>query len=163
MSLRRLVPNLVIISFLALQVAAGFKLTCPPEVLPALEPLRIACAPELWPFLEYNMYNGAREAGETHHAYDLIAEHRDGTEVLLTAQDAGVSYYDLRGRAIKGLLEGDLRRTTRVLGDALRASPGIVALRLEAQPYFMERDGTVSTLPRETIVRYAVREGELIR
>jgi hypothetical protein len=149
--------------FLALQIAATFKLTCPPKAFPALEPMRVACAPEMWPFLEYNMYNGARQAGETHHAYDLIAEHGDGSEEVLTAERVGLSYYDLRGRAIKGLLQGSVMRTTLVLGGFLERHPHIVALRLEAQPYVLESDGTISSLPRTTITRRVVRAGQVLR
>jgi hypothetical protein len=155
--------NAVIGAFLVLQVAAGFKLTCPPKVLPALEPLRVACAPELWPFLEYNMYNGARQAGEVHHAYDLIAETRDGGEQLLTHEAVGVSYYDLRGRAIKWLLADATAKTTLVLAEFLSQHPDIVALRIEAQPYRIEQDGSLTALPRTTLTHHAVRSGQILR
>ncbi len=157
----RLLPNAIIISFLLLQIAAGLKLTCPPKSLPALEPLRIACAPELWPFLEYNMYNGARQPGEMHHAYELFMEFVDGSEALLTHEQAQISYYDLRGRAIKGLIDGHLVRTTGMLGEFLEQRPEIVALRLEADRYRIEDDGTLSQLPRITVTRHPVSGGKV--
>ncbi len=159
---RRLLPNVVIVVFLGLQVAAGLKVSCPPKAIPALEPLRVACAPELWPFLEYNMYNSARWPGEVHHAYELVAEHADGREEVLSPARIGESYYDLRGRAIKGLIDGSLRRTERTLAAFLAATPSVRALRLEADRYRIEEDGTLTELSRAEIARHEVVDGRVL-
>lgn len=160
---RRLLPNTIIVGFLVLQFATCFKLVCPPKVFEALAPLRVACPPTLYPFLDYNMYNAARHAGEVFHDYRLLAEHGDGRTTALSVDEVGTTRWRLRGVAIDPLLDGDLRDAEITLHHWLRDHPDTVALRLMRTPHRLEDDGTLTELPREEALRVRVRDGRLLR
>lgn len=58
-------PQALIILSLALQALATTRLLCPPRSIAALQPLRVACAPCLWPFTDYPMYSEPHYPGDT--------------------------------------------------------------------------------------------------
>lgn len=159
----RWMPNGIIVAFLALQLAAGLKLVSPPKVLPALAAWRIAPSPMLYPFLEYNMYAGARYAGETLYDRRLVAVHADGHETALTATEAGVTRWALRGLAVEPLLDGNLGRANATLRGWLQAHPDVTGLRIVATPHHLGDDGRVTVLPLVEQARFGVRDGAITR
>jgi hypothetical protein len=63
--LSRIAPQALILLTLALQTVAATRLLCPPRSIAALQPLRVACAPCLWPFTDYPMFSEPHYPGES--------------------------------------------------------------------------------------------------
>ena len=94
----RRAASVAIVSTLVLQFVAGFKLLAPPKSMPELAPLRVAPAPALYPFLDYNMYIAAHSPGEALEERRLYGEFADGSRVRLRARELGVDVVEFRDR-----------------------------------------------------------------
>ena len=136
----RLLANVAIVATLVLQIVAGFKLLAPPNVFPSLAPLRIAPAPALYPFLDYNMYIAAHRPGEALVERTLFGELADGRRVRLRARELGVSQIELRDRlfpAVRGRDPEAIERVAALFRAAAReiagSEPELVALSWEVR------------------------------
>ncbi len=127
---------------LTLQVLAGFKLLSPPRQLEPLQPLRLVPAPALWPFLDYNMYARAWPEGRTIEQPRLVARLADGTRHVITPEDAGLLFRELRDDYVNPLRGGQIA-VAPALARRLREQGGLdpVAIAVEVTPLIVHRDG----------------------
>jgi hypothetical protein len=100
---------------LLLQVFATTRVLCPPRSLPALAPLRVACAPRLWPFIDYPMFSEPHARGEELAWVDARIVARDGTcasttshEVEPASGETWASAYERTEAALRSALEPGL-------------------------------------------------------
>lgn len=61
----RTAGGFLLVLSLLLQGVATSRLLCPPNSLPSLAPLRIACPPLLWPFTDYPMFSEPHREGDS--------------------------------------------------------------------------------------------------
>ena len=134
--------SVVILTFLALQSAATFRIFCPPEALfPSLSSLRILCAPALYPFLDYPLYAPPHYEGESIGWTLVFAETEEVTEWPVIALDLGVSAYRFE-KAFLRALEGDHAAVHEYINLYHRKyGRNLVEFRVERQPLILSREG----------------------
>jgi hypothetical protein len=133
--------SLVILFFLLFQAAATFRVLCPPESLDALASLRVACAPKLWPFLDYPMYADSHQAGETINRFQVVGTLKDSKEVVISPEDLGMNFW-LFQPFVHALGQGDIAEIKRYAAQyESRQGVELVQLRLETRPAVMTRQG----------------------
>ena len=151
--------SLVIMFFLLFQAIATFRVLCPPESLPALSFLRIACAPDLWPFLDYPMYAGPHQAGETINRFRVVGTLLDSQEVVIAPEDLGMSFWVFQ-RFVYALGQDDEQEISRYAGlYESRQGADLVRLRLETRPVVMTQEG-VAFKPVQVIREVDLKAGQ---
>jgi hypothetical protein len=85
--------SLAVLAILLLQTVASFRILCPPESIRTLAPLRLLCAPSLWPFLDYPMYAEAHYAAERIHRPVILGLLAGSVEVRIVPEDLGLHYW----------------------------------------------------------------------
>ena len=128
---------------LGAQLLASSRLLCLPRSI--AEPLvpRVACAPALWPFLDYAMFNEAHRPGEIVPRDTLVALRAGGGELRVGPglDRAG----ELASELMDALPSGDAARIARLARELelLRGSAW-TELRLEREELALTRAGFVS-------------------
>lgn len=161
---RRALASSVIVLFLALQAIAGFKLLCPPKRFEALAPLRICCSPMLWPFTDYQMYNGAYGPGVEIPRYRVVGVTVDGAEVPIGAEELGVAHTAWRRGLVDAMLYTRLPAIQEILsGFVRRTGHALARVRLEDHPIRTRENGGIEDAPEKTLFTFLVqRDGTLI-
>ncbi|MBM4015212.1 MAG: hypothetical protein FJ293_09665 [Planctomycetes bacterium] len=148
----------VIATFLGLQTLAGLKLLAPPKRMPALQPLRVAANPTLWPFLAYDMYTRAWSTGREISRPELVGIDADGGRHALTPAALGLPFREYRDEWMNPL-RGGAEAKAAPLARRFERQGGVplVELRCEDVPAIVADDG-VRDGPRRVGRRYAVGE-----
>ncbi len=139
----------LIIGVLVMQVLTGFKVLCPPRKFEALQRFRVACAPTLWPFVDYNMYNGAHYPGWIGQKRSLIATLDDGTERVIEPEEVGLNAHDYRRWVIHKVMDGKEAAARDHLSRWSGPTARVTALRVDVEAWQLEDDGSLSELPVE--------------
>jgi hypothetical protein len=134
--------SLAIAALIGAQLLAISRVPCPPRDSGLPLP-RVACAPYLWPFLDYPMFAEAHREGEVVPRDTALALFAEGGELRLAPGDGGErpSSHDV----VEALRTRDLAAVRR-LGDELGARVGarVVELRLERELLVLTRAGFAS-------------------
>jgi hypothetical protein len=131
-----------LLATLGLQVIAGFKLLAPPERFTALQPLRVAVSPALWPFLDYDMYTRAWPEGSYGQRYLLVALAADGTERPLTQADFDCSWRTFRDEVLYPLRDDHRGAAERVAARlAARGAARPAGFRVDVERLLILRAG----------------------
>jgi hypothetical protein len=135
--------SVVIVVVLSLQALVGFSYT----------------GVQAWPFMAYPMYRGAHYADERlRHDFTVYAELDDASEVVLTPEDLGLSWWTFRENVVHALYRDDRAVVQGLIDDhCRRTGQRIVGLRMEDLGYAVSRDGLVEGLPPEVIATMPVR------
>lgn len=136
----------LIVAVLTLQGLAGFKVLCPPRTFEALASFRVACAPTLWPFLDYNMYNGARFPGWTGTQRTVVAQLDDGSLRPIEPEEVGLSPHDYSRWFVDDVTDGRHLSASGHVARWTGPSERVVALRVDLSGYRLEEDGSMSPL-----------------
>ena len=132
----------LILAVLALQGLAVARILCPPRAWVGLSGLRVGCAPLLYPFLDYPMFNEAHRAGDTIESYAVIVELEDGGQLRLRPEDPDA--HPAPRRLVAALLERDREEVRRFFDDYQRLNAArVVACRLEKRTWVLTVTGFV--------------------
>lgn len=134
--------SVVIVTVLSLQALVGFSYT----------------GVQTWPFMAYPMYRGAHYDGERlRYDFTVYAELDDSSEVVITPEDLGLSWWAFRENVVHALYRND-RAVVQGLIDAHceRTGQRIVGLRMEDLGRAVSRDGLVEGLPPEVVASMSV-------
>ncbi|MGB7085868.1 MAG: hypothetical protein WBD47_09965 [Phormidesmis sp.] len=106
--------------------------------------------PDLYPFLNYPMYDNVQAEGVEVSQFVLVAVFADGTEKALSAEDFEVSSYWFNGSIMNAFQKEDDAKIRQYVAAYQNAgSKPFVALRLDDQPLKITEDGV---LPQPTQV-----------
>ena len=169
--MKRSLVSAVILAFLLLQFVAGFKVLCPPKSLDQkfcsflnekaglrIDTLRICCAPKLWPFLDYHMYNNAFFEGDELSEYFIVAKSTSG-EQIWSADFLDLAFRTWRDELVIAFLHGDKKRIQATLDRV--GSSNITELRLENRPLIQKNRelvrGEARVLRRFVVISGRVR------
>lgn len=83
----RVVATGLIVASVGLQLLATTRMLCPPRAIPSLARLRIACAPRLWPFVDYPMFSAPHRRGSTLAWIDARIETPEGNVLSSTSHE----------------------------------------------------------------------------
>jgi hypothetical protein len=146
----------VISTTLLLQFATSFKLDCLPAKFGFLSFSRQFCSPALWPFLEYDMYEGTHYPGDQLSNRVLVATLADSksSEVQLSVEDFGFENPWLYENFLDAVARRDEPSVTQYVTayDHLHAVP-LTAVRLELHVVEFTPQGFVE---REPIVEQSL-------
>lgn len=148
-ALARGAVSALIVVVLTMQCLAGFKVLCPPKRFEWLQRFRIACAPTLWPFLDYNMYNGARYPGWVGTQRTVVARLGDGEELAVEPADVGLNPFDYSRWFVDDVVDGRARSAVERLARSTGREGDAVALRVDTAGWRLEADGSFTPLPVE--------------
>ena len=152
--------SVLIAVVLGLQVVAGFRVLCLPKAV-AGESWRVCCAPDLWPFLDYNMYDRAWYPGHDFAWYVLVGVEADGRESVITPADMGVDFERWRRWGVAAFLRGDAAAVQPFV-DGLRDPRAFVTLRLEDHRRVLGEDGRLTVEPARRRRKLAVVDGRVV-
>ncbi|WP_139294981.1 MULTISPECIES: hypothetical protein [Planktothrix] len=108
--------------------------------------------PDLYPFLDYPIYPGARYEGVNINQYFLIGILEDGTEVTITSNDLNSSHDNF----LRNILPQIEKQNLKLIENYVKiyeqkSSFNLVRLRLENHPLVITREGVNST-EKEVVV-----------
>jgi hypothetical protein len=146
---------------LLLQIVAGFRLLCMPRAV-ADGAWRVCCPPDLWPFLDYNMYDRAWYPGRDFPWYVLVGIEADGRETVITAADMGVEFERWRRWGVSAFLRGDAEGVQPFV-DGLSDPAAFVSLRLEDHRRVLGEDGSLQVEPPSPRRKLSVVDGVVQR
>jgi hypothetical protein len=126
--------SLLILLVFSLQAVASFA--CPSRGSRILAPLRVFCAPTLWPFVDYPMYSRAHYEGDKYTHRRVIGIYSDSSESTLHWTDFDVPFYLFTRIFLRAVDAGDLE-TIQVFVDRFHRTgrKSMIGLRLEAHPF----------------------------
>lgn len=134
----------LIVFIVGMQALITFRVLCPPEAIRPLAFLRAACAPALYPFIDYPMYWTPHYKGESISQPVAIGILADGREVPILPEDLNLHFW-LHQEFLVALDQGaqeeiDLyvRRYQDLQGVQL------TGIRLENHPVSIREEGIVA-------------------
>ena len=135
--------SLVIVATVSIQAyTAVFRIGCSKVSIPLL--CDLPADPDLYPFLDYPMYEGIEREGASVSNYRLVAIFEDGTERQLIPEDFGMSSYWFNTRLLPTFKEQRAEQIETYLAAYKAAgSPPFGALRLEDNSLTITREGVV--------------------
>jgi hypothetical protein len=130
--------SLFIVLVLGFQVAATFRVLCPPARLGLPQ---IACEPSTWPFVNYPMYSQAHYAGEKLNQFFVYGLLPDLSEVPIVPRDLGITFYQFQA-LVEALNQGNMEESRFYAQEyEIRHDQPLIGLRLESHPMILEEGG----------------------
>jgi hypothetical protein len=147
--IRRFAVSVFILTVLALQIVAGFRILCLPRSLFPWSPSKMLCAPKLWPFMDYLMYSIPHYQGDAIDNSLLFGVLEDSSEVSILPADLNLGPFDFLYTLVRQLEQGT-NETARKYAEVYQRTHGrkLIGLRLETHPLVLSRDGVKPGSPR---------------
>lgn len=144
--------SLLILSFLALQVIASFRLSCLPDSIARFVPFLRICDPELWPFLSYPMYSQPHYLGDRIDRPQIFGVLEDNTEVIISNRSLGIRITQFINIHQTILETKDKEQIQAVVALYERnTNQRLVELSLGYDPLIFTEDGFVPGEPRKLL------------
>lgn len=150
--------SLIILTFLTLQAVATFRILCPPPALfPSLSPLRILCAPALYPFLDYPLYAPPHYEGDTIDQRLVFGVSEDLTEAPILPEELGLSFFEFEKEFLLALRDGKGDEVNKYVELYQRKhNKKLIGLRLENHPLVLSREG-VKPGPKQILENFQLK------
>ncbi len=131
----------LIVFVVGLQALITFRVLCPPEAIRPLAFLRAACAPALYPFIDYPMYWTPHYQGESISQPMAVGILADGREVLIQPEDLNLHFW-LHQEFLVALDQGvmdEIELYVKRYQDLQGVK--LAGIRLENHPVSIDEDG----------------------
>jgi hypothetical protein len=118
---------------------------------------KILAPPNWYPFFDYPMYSKIHKAGDRIKRYEVFALLEDGTEVPLSHEDLGTTYWIFKKRFVSQIRKKARKKLSAFISIyEERNGVVVIALRLDNAPVVVDADG-YHEAPRKRVTTVRLR------